>query len=272
MDLTITREKFNNFLRSIKIMENACTDCDIVNGKVRQKTNSGHCIIEMDLNDIFTANCNFTISQLKQKINLLKIFEKDDAAGQGGQDDNVLYKDNDTTYIIADNISEITFRKPLKKFLDNVYIDDNEIVKKLNASDEDLLFEHTISANVGKRIKNVCEGFFNDVICCKVRNSQAGFYIATTNNEQYSDVVKGIVLNKVESDDYDFNIQSFAFTLESGDIKLKVYRKGKVLLWKFYQTIFNIPVIISGRSDVQPIKKVEAVSEPEKKTAMNLNI
>jgi len=267
MDLTITREKFNNFLRAIKIMENACTDCDIVGGKVRQKTNSNHCIIEMDLNDIFGANCNFTISQLKQKINLLKIFEKDDAAGQGSQDDNVLYKDNDSTYIIADNISEITFRKPMKKFLDNVYIEDAEVIKKLNSSDDDLLFDHVISSNVGKRIKSVCEGFFNDVISCRIRNGQAGFFIATTNNEQYSDVLKGIVLNKIEADDYDFNIQSFAFTLESGDIKLKVYKKGKLLLWKFYQTIFNIPVIISGRSDLLPVKKVEN----ENKSSIDLN-
>jgi hypothetical protein len=32
----------------------------------------------MDLNSIFGPNCNFTLSQLKQKIGLLKIFEKDD--------------------------------------------------------------------------------------------------------------------------------------------------------------------------------------------------
>ena len=67
-----------------------------------------------------------------------------------------------------------------------------------------------------------------------------------------SEVVKNITLNKIQDEKFNFAFQSFAFTMDGGDIKISTFRvdKQKVVLWKFKQEIFQIPVVISGRSDV----------------------
>ena len=253
MELSITREKFNNFLRVVKLIENVCNDCDVVKSQVRQKNNQGISIVEMDLTPIFGAGCDFTLSQLKQKISLLKIFEKDDSGAKSSEtDDNILFKADDDSYIFMDNISEMLFRKPVKKFLDNIYIDDPVVIKQLEGDPGNLLFEYTISSNIARRICNVCEGFSNDIITCKIKENTADFHISTVTNEHFSEVIKNIPLNQIQDKKYTFNFQSFAFTMDGGDIKVSVYKpaKEKIVVWKFKQDIFQVPVTITGRSDI----------------------
>jgi len=140
----------------------------------------------------------------------------------------------------------------IKKFLDNVFIDDVNVINQLKGDPANLLFEHTISSNIAKRICNVCEGFSNDIITCKIKEKSADFHISTVTNEHFSEVIKNISLNQIQEQKYSFNFQSFSFTMEGGDIKVSVYRtKGqKIVLWKFYQEIFQIPVTITGRSEI----------------------
>jgi len=255
MELTISREDFNNFLRVTKVVENACSDLDIKHSSVIQKSNTGHCVIQMDLTQIFGNDCNMPIQKIKETAGILKIFENNDSSNDEDEsEDNVFINIEEKVFKISDIMSELTFTKPAEKFMDNIYIDNPETLSALDGSDDELLLDYTISSNLAKRIKSVCDGFRNDIITCYVDGEYANLNISTTSKDNYSDIVKQIPLNQISDQKYSFNIQAYAFSGEGGDINIKVYKKGNVLLWKFKQNIFKVPVNISGRSKAIPAK------------------
>lgn len=254
-EIIITREKFNNFLKILRMIENACNDVEIYNSKILQRTNDRYCIIDVDLSSIFETPCSFAISKIKNKNQLFKILETNDAEEQ--ETDNITIILDDKFCIFEDSISELKFTQPLvSKYLDNPYIKDEKILQSISCKEEDLLFEQTINSNLVKRIRNICDGFAMDHITCKVKNDKISFNVTTLDKQNSSDVIKNMSLNRIEENKYKFDIQAFAFTLEGNEVNIKFYKssKSKIITYFFNQEIFDIPVRIIGRAEAQNMK------------------
>ncbi len=252
---TLNRQDFIKFLRIIKLLENSCNDCDIKNGRIRQKTNDGMAIIDMDLTPLLGNDCDLSLAQLKQKIQLLCIFETEDQDVEEGNEsssqDNVKIIIGDKDYIVMDDISEMTYRIPIKKYLNNTYINDSKVIKSLETSENDMLMVYTVPGFLCRRIKNICEGFNNDTLTCTMEDDTATFTISTVNKENKANIVKNIELNMVDVKKCTFNVQAFPFILDSGsEVEIEVYKisNKKQVLIKFYQRYFGINIVIYSRS------------------------
>jgi len=243
-DKVLQRGQFSKLLGCIKLLENCCTDCDISEGFIRQKTNDRQAIIEMDLTSILDAN-DLSLSLIKQKVMLLRTFELDDNVKV--PDENIVIRTEEQSYKFIDPLSKMTFRKPMKKFLDNSYIPADKFAEMITCKEEDLVFNVTASAYICKRIKAICEGFQTNSIKCEMNQLAGLLRISTVDNTNTSEVVT-ISLNTEMPNSY-FNMISLPFSLElNSDIKLNVYKtSGKVLLCKFDQKFFGIPMTIFTR-------------------------
>jgi len=240
--LSIQRDQFTKLLGSMKLIETSCTDCDICNGKIRQKTNDRHSIIEIDVSGILEDK-DLSLSLIKQKVSLLKTFELDDNVTV--DDENILIEFDDTNYTFIDPLSKMSFRKPAKKFLDNKFISDEEASNMLNVSEENLVFETDISAYMSKRIKSICEGFNNETIQCDLENYSASLKISTINKENLATVVNDISLNR-EMPKKNFKMIYLPFSLDiNSDVKFSAYHASSdVLMCKFDQKYYGVPVVI----------------------------
>lgn len=244
--ITITREDFAKLLGSLKLIETSCTDCDIVGGLVRQTTNDRHAIFEIDLSKILGLN-DMSLSLIKQKNQILKTFELDDNVQI--DDKNIILNIEDTKYEILDPLSKVTLRKPVKKFLDNVFIEDenfNSIMSDCN--EENLMLSCDISPYMSKRIKNICEAFGVDVIQCSLEGRTASLGIISNDKENTTKVVENITLNNEISSSY-FTFISLPFIIElNSSMVFKAYKiDDDVVMCKFAQKHYDVPININTK-------------------------
>jgi len=252
-DIILSRDNFNNFLRILRMIENACNDVQIKDSKILQKTNDKYCIVKVDLSELFNGQYNFSLTKIKNKNQLFKILENNDNfESDENEEDNIHIKIDDKYCVFEDIISNLKFIKVQEKYLDNYYITDPKTIKALQCSEEDLLFEKSIPANLVKRIRSICDGFAMDHITCYVNHDKINFNISTLDKQNTSDVIKNMPLNRIEDKKYKFDIRSFAFTLEGNEVNIKIYKsiKSKVITYVFDQELFGVPITIIGRAEI----------------------
>jgi len=240
--ITMTREQINKLIGTLKIIENSCTDCELVGGKIRQKTNDRHSIFEIDLVEAFGEN-ELLISLIKQKINSLKAFELDDNVTV--EDESVIIECTDDSYTFIDAFTKISFKKPIRKFLDNTFITDEVFDQMINYSEDNLIFSTTVNTYISKRIKNLAEALNNETIQCDIEGHEASIKIETVNKENCATVVSGISLNR-EMPKRNFKMVYLPFALDiNSDVEFSAYQvRDDVLLCKFEQKYYGVPVNI----------------------------
>lgn len=245
-NIVLRRGDFTKLLGAIKLIENSCTDCQIVGGFLRQKTNDRHSIVVMDLNTILEQG-ELTLSGIKQKIQLLRTFELDDNVTV--EDENIIIRVTDDSYQFVDPLSKMEFRKTLDQFLDNTFMPVEDFNRVIKCDEENLLFSVSVNAYMRKRIKNICDGFRNETIKCNISGTSADLSISTTNFEQTSKVVDNIELNQ-DLGECNFSIPYFSFAIENNaEITFNVYQVTRdVLMCRFEQKYFGIPVTIYSQA------------------------
>jgi len=241
--LSIEREEFNKFINCVKlIVESDCTDCDIVDGVIRQLANNRRSIIKVNLSGIL-GDVNLPISNAVQKVALLKTFELDDTMeDEGGVDIEV----EDKKIRFQDSYGHVSFNKPLRKMLDNKFMEDEEFDKKIEIADDKMILECTIPNYLAKRrIKSICDVVKTDVITVKIKKNKASIDIVTPDIK--STVVKNLDLvegSKLSDCSFEMLLLPFAMDVSS-DIMFKVYQLSKKkLLCTFDLNYLKVPVSI----------------------------
>tara|TARA_Y100000310_G_scaffold342450_1_gene445766 strand:- start:2189 stop:2950 length:762 start_codon:yes stop_codon:yes gene_type:complete len=247
--ISLTRADFTKLFATIKIIQDSCTDCDISGGFIRQKTNDRSAIVEIDLTNILKDN-NLSISLIKQKVLLLKSFELDDNVQIDDDKISIIFSDNDYTF--TDFFSNIIFRKPSQKYLDNKFISEDDFKNMIKIKDDDLVLNYDIPSHLAKRIKSICEGFNVDTVLMKMDEYHASIHAITINNENTSRVIKEISLNtKMAKSNFKMIVLPFMLDVSS-DIKLLVYNISQtVMLCKFQLTHYDIPISIYCKVKVE---------------------
>jgi len=239
---TITREDFSKLTSLLKIFENICTDCDIQNGLFRCKSNDRQAVLKMDLTSLLQNN-SLSFSLIKSKINLLKTFELDDNIQV--EDKNIIIESNESNYEFVDPFSRMIFRKPIRKFIDNKFVDDEEFDSIIRCQEENLVFSHDFNFYMKKRISSISLGFMTDVIECKMSGLSASLEVATTNHEDSSKVGADIVMNR-DVGNKCFKMIVLPFTLDiPSDMRLSCYSvSGDVYLCKCDMSYYGVPITI----------------------------
>ncbi len=239
-EMSISRDDFSKLLNLLKTFENICTDCDVQNGMIRCKNNDRHAIIEMDLTSILQQNC-LSFSLIKNKVALLKSFELDDNVQV--EDRTIRIISNDSNYEFYDPFSRLVFRKPLRNYLDNQFITNEEFSSMITLSEDNLIFSHVISNYIKKRIANISINCQTDMIACEMIDNSALLKVSSSNGENSSIVVKDIPLNRTLTD-LKFNLNSIAFMLDiASDLTFNCYKiSSDRMMCKFEQTFYGVPI------------------------------
>jgi hypothetical protein len=250
----LKREDFSKFLNTLKLFQEHCTDCEISNGIIRQRSNDRHSIFEMDLTSVI-GDTSFLFVLIKNKIGLLKAFELDTTTIPEGSDQNISLDIDERNYKFTDLYSTMKFRIPLKKYLDNVFIDDSEFEGIFKLNEEDLILSTNINSYLTKRIKAISEGFENDVITLKMNEFTGDLEAETGNKENNSELVRGIELN-AKMPKCQTRMIVLPFTLElNSDIKIDIYKvSSKVVIGRFQMKFFGVPITMYSQSELTTVK------------------
>ena len=230
--------EFAEFCRSLTILKDICNDVDMRDGIVRQRSNEKSCIFEIDLTN-FISNGKLPIVQLKQKLDLLKIFYNQD----------VNLSIDDTSYSFSDSYSSIICLMPDVKYIDNEFMTEEELNSVFVLDEEDLILETTISNAISDRIKTISSSFNSTTLELDFNGETTDIVCATQAGDQKASIVKNIIMNR-NVDNCLSNLISIPFiTDHDGDMNMKMYNTLKNgLINKFSSSIGGVNFIIYSRS------------------------
>ncbi len=231
-------DEFNEFYRGLNLMKDICNDADIVNGIIRQRSNDKSCMFEIDMTNLISEG-NLPIIQLKQKLDLFKIFS--------GQE--VAININDTEYRISDQYTTITFMAPNLDYIDNKYMTKEEMDEIFVLEEENLILETTITSTIADRIKTITGSFNTSTLEVVFDVETANVICSTQAADQKATVLKDIMTNRV-MDEAVTNIVIIPFISDQdGSMTMKMYNiRDNVLVNKFESSIGGINYSIYTRS------------------------
>lgn len=148
MNITLDSDKFSTLIRILNIFKDSCSDVDIRNGIIRQKTNDSVSVFEIDLTSIL-GNISLPISDIKKKLDLFKIFSNQDVTIETGDD----------FYSISDSYSTIRLRFPSLEFMNNKFMGEEELNRVITISLEQLITDIILTEVISERIKKITHGF-----------------------------------------------------------------------------------------------------------------
>jgi hypothetical protein len=241
----LTAEKYNNFLKCILSLKDFCNDIDIKNGFIRQRSNDRVSAFDVDLTSILDGG-NIVICDAKKKLNLLNSFF--------GQNVSIeIVEDANGYFILADQYSSIKFLTPTSVFVDNQYINQEELERIFTASDDDMILEYNIESILSERIKITTASFDTLTIQVYFNGDKAAITCATQAKDQFAKFVDNIDMN-IDMDKGYSNITTIPFKIEHEDkICMKIYRdpnSPKIVLHKFETKLGDLPITIYSRSAI----------------------
>ena len=238
-EIVLDTTKFSDFLRVLSLLKDICNDCEIRGGFLRTRSNDKSTIFEMDLTPLI-SNSDIIISNLKQKLDLLKCFANQD----------VTIKTDDQDVYFSDQFSTIKFTSPRLDFIDNKYMPEEEFTRIFTLRDEDLLLDYEIQNEISERMKIIQQGFNVVSFQVKFERDSASILATTTSKDQHAKIVTGILVNQTLN--YLSNLVTTPFTLEhDGNMNLKMYNvQETVCVNKFTSTVGSVNVTVYGRSQL----------------------
>jgi hypothetical protein len=252
-NVTLNSEKFNSLLRCFISLKEVCNDVDIRSGIIRQRSNDKTSIFEVDMTPLFNGdggdvdmtNINIAISDIKSKLDLLKAFS--------GQDINLEIVGGENSYfVLSDQFSSVKFVSPALQFMDNKYMNEEQLEAIFKLDEEDLILEHPISNMITDRIKVITTSFHTDVIQVNFRGEEAVVTAATQAKDQFAKIITGITTNIIINN-CTANLSNIPFTLDHDTVvDFKMYKDPNqdVSLNKFVTTIGDVTLAIFTRSSI----------------------
>lgn len=239
--ISLEAEQFNDFLRCLTNLKEVCNDVDIREGIIRQRTNGNTSIFEINITSLID-NISIAVTDIKQKLELLKTFQ--------GQDVNVDIEDDH--FVFSDSFSSIKIVSPTPEFVDNKFMSEEELSNIFNASDDDLILEHDISQLITDRVSTITQNFNVESIRVQFHGETASISAATQAKDQIAKFVDGIETN-VEIVNHSSNLSVIPFKIDHDtDVEFKMYKDPNQnnALNRFSTTLGEIDINIYSRSSI----------------------
>jgi len=243
MSTTISLEsgKYGDFLKCISNLRDVCNDVDIIDGIIRQRSNDNTTIIEMDMNSII-PNVSIALIDLKQKLDLLKIFQ--------GQDVDILIDEDNFTF--SDIYSSINFKNPSSSFIDNKFVSEEELNNIFVFDEESLILDYDISNMITERIKVITQVFNSTSIYVQFLGENSSICANTASKDQSAIFAENIMLN-IPLENSSSNLAILAFVMDHDiDINFKMYKSSgqNISLNKFNTAIGDVDIKMYSRSSI----------------------
>ncbi len=245
---TLEIEPFNNFIRCLTNLKEVCNDADIRNSILRQRTNNHTSVFEVNLENLFEAPINIALTNLKQKLELLKSF-------QGNAVEIIIDEPEDGTvgsYIFKDEYSSIKFITPTMEFMDNKYMTEEELETIFPSSEDHMILEKDLTVILSDRIKTVTHYFNIETIVVEFNGETANISASTPSRDQSAKFVDNIMINE-EITGSTTNISNVAFAMDHEEsISYTMFKapNQNVALNRFSTKIDVIDINVFSRSQI----------------------
>lgn len=239
--LSLNSEQFNDFIRCLSNLKEVCNDVDIRGGIVRQRSNDNTSIFELDLNSIIT-DVDIALSNLKQKIDLLKTFQ--------GQD--VVIDITDDYFTFADQYSLLKIMTPTMEFIDNKFMTKEDLNGVFKLEEEDLILEIDLVSVITERINLITQNFNVMAIQVDFAGEFASLKTATESRDQRIKFIDNIETNMIlENCSSTLSVIPFGVEHDT-DVEFKMYKDPNqdVALNRFSTTLGDIDISIYSRSSI----------------------
>lgn len=237
----LTSEAFETFLRSISILQDVCTDADIQQGFLRQRTNDRSTIFEIDLSPII-EDMTFPLIKLKSKVSLLKLLR--------GSDVTIEIND-DNLFTFYDQFSKFSFRNnPNTEYIDNRFMTEDELNNLFSLNDDDIILSADINQTLSNRIRVVKDVYNTNNIFVDLNGETASIYAKTDSNDQYATFVNEIMTER-EMTGFS-SLVLVPFTIDhDGDINMKMFNYDRnISINKFDTSIESVDITLYSRSEI----------------------
>jgi len=242
--LNLDAEKYNIFLRCLTNLKEECNDIDIRGGMIRERSNDKTSIFQIDMNAIL-PDVTMSISDIKKKLDLLKIF--------AGQEVNLeINNDGNGYFVFSDTFSSLKFMAPAYQFIDNKFMTEEELVAIFNLNEDALILEHGLEVMITERIRIITLSFNIKAIQVVFDGETATIKAATQAKDQYATFAKDIVTNVV-LDKCSANLGTIPFGIDHDEeVEFKMYQDSSpdISLNTFKTNVGDCEMIIYTRSSI----------------------
>jgi len=243
-NLTLDAEQYNDFLRCLTNLKEECNDIDINNGIIRERSNDKTSIFQINMTPILT-DVSISISDVKKKLDLLKIF--------AGQEVNLEINNEDNGYfILSDQYSSLKFISPAHQFIDNKFMTEEELTAIFNLDEDNLILEHSLESVITERIRIITQSFNIKAIQVEFEGDQAIIKAGTQAKDQFAKFVEGITTNVV-FDKCSANLGTIPFGIDHDRaVEFKMYKDPNqdISLNTFTTDVGDCELIIFTRSSL----------------------
>jgi len=238
-EVNLDNTKFSDLLRVLSLLKDICNDCEIRSGILRQRSNDKANIFEIDLRPLI-PNVDILISNLKQKLDLLRCFVGQEVKIESGEQE----------VCFSDQLSVMKFVNPRLDFMDNKFISEDEFQRIFTLREEDLLLDFEIKSMVSERMKIIAQGFNIVSFQVLLEGDFSSIVATTTSKDQSAKIVSEIPLN--HSMDCYSNLVVTPFVIDHDqNMNLKMYNvQETICVNKFAASIGNVNINIYGRSQL----------------------
>lgn len=245
LSLNLSASEYSDFLRCLTNLKEICNDVDIRNGIIRQRSNDKTSVFELDMTPIIPG-VNIAISDIKKKLDLLKTF--------AGQEVSLEIKaENDSPhFIFSDTFSSLKFISPSLQYIDNKFMELNELENIFVMNEDDLILEHDLTSMITDRIRVTTLSFNTESIQVNFLGELADIKAATQAKDQFAKFVTGISTNVI-LEGCSANLSTIPFSIEHDtDVEFKMFKDPQqdISLNRFATTIGDINIMIYTRSSI----------------------
>jgi len=242
--ISMSSDSFEEFLRCLSILREYCSDADIREGIIRQRSNDSSSVFELDLTSIL-EDVSIPISGLKSQLDLLKMFVEHEVTLTVNQPEK---QGENGWYLFSDEYSSLKFEMAASEYLDNKFMPEDEIQSVFDLKEEDLILSTDISGFISERMKIVSGGFNITNLEVDIQGEEATISTKTQAGDQTAKFIEGLVTDKVLECTSHMVITPFIID-HDGDIVFKMYNIQPTVSGNIFTTsIKDIDIKIYTRS------------------------
>lgn len=237
--VSLSGEKYDEFIRCISLVREECNDLDIRDGMIRQRTNDISAVFELDLGPLIPG-LNLPLTNLKQKIDLLKCFAEREV--------EITVDERDFSF--TDEYSTLRFDTPNLEFMDNKFMPDEEMNSIFSVDESELILTCSIEKVISERMKIITAGFNVNNIQVAFNGTEASITTRSQSKDQHAKLVSGIMsereMNAVT------NIVAIPFVIDhDGDMNFTMYNIQESVCMNLISTsISDIDINVYCRSNL----------------------
>ncbi len=237
IQVSLSPSQFSEFLRCLSLLKDICNDVDIREGIIRQRTNNHSCIFEIDLKSIVT-DIDMPISNLKQKLELLKCFEN--------QEVNI--KSDGTKFSFFDQFSVIEIVSPMLQLMDNKFVSQDEFDKLFSLEENNIILDCQIEKLISDRIRVISQVFNVNSLQVTFSNNSANISVSSQSKDQFAMFLSNIPSNIDVTKNCNLIVTPFIID-HDGDIRFEMFNtKDNLVDNKFSTSIGDISVNVFSKT------------------------